>query len=193
MWSNNRYNTSCLQSHRGASKRTFTCIPPLRLFLATSSCRWSTNSRYTPIFGPTPANSLSFPCPCCGRGNGERTSLRTRRNLEGRCPVPNPEGDANLLPLLGYGRAFTHGRHPGVFRVDPKKLPLRSQDDPSPSDVFVSTFPPPFDYSKMPMVVSDRELDLSNFAWSEGWMEYAAKAGLIGEEIQEVIQGSWPR
>jgi hypothetical protein len=104
--------------------------------------------------------------------------------------VPNPEGDANLPPLLGYGQAFTHGHHHGV---DPRKVPLRSQDEPSTSDVFVSTFPPHFDYSKMLMVVSDRELHLSNFARSEGWIEYAATTGLTGEKIQEVIRGSWPR
>jgi hypothetical protein len=45
----------------------------------------------------------------------------------------------------------------------------------------------------MPMVVSDRELHLSNFARSEGWIEYAATTGLTGEKIQEVIRGSWPR
>jgi hypothetical protein len=95
-----------------------------------------------------------------------------------------PRDGARHPSSLGHGQTFTQGRHLRVFCIDPTKLPLRSNDNPDPSLLF---FTPQFDYSRMPIPLSHRDLDLSSFARSEGWIDFVAAHHLSAEQIQEVV------
>ncbi|KAJ6462643.1 hypothetical protein C8R47DRAFT_96617 [Mycena vitilis] len=137
-----------------------------------------------PIFGLSLLNCLYLFCNRCGRGYSTRGALRSHQNSPDRCPADgNPNGHS-----VGFGQAFTAGRHHSVFKVDPRKLPLRSDTDPLPSNLFASTSRPKFDYSHLPLAVPDRDLDLNVFARTEGWLDFLA--GLSPVEIGEMTRGS---
>ncbi|KAJ7939629.1 hypothetical protein B0H13DRAFT_2300317 [Mycena leptocephala] len=135
-----------------------------------------------PIFGLSLEDRLYFFC-ACGHGYVNQAALRAHQGSP-RCN----SDDATVI--RGYGQSFTRGAHHTIFRVDPKKLPQRNPDDPSPANLFVRNQKPMFDYSRLPMVTPDRDLDLANFARREGWLGLAEENNLSPVDMDEIVRGS---
>ncbi|KAJ7833566.1 hypothetical protein B0H13DRAFT_2370359 [Mycena leptocephala] len=138
-----------------------------------------------PIFGLTLDPTVYFFCSRCGHGYSTRASLRSHQNSPERCPRQENEENSHTV---GYGQQFTRGRYQMIFQVNPHLLPQRSDDDPPIASLFTTQFPPTFDYSNLPFVIPERDLDLSSFARSEGWLTLIE--GMTATDIAEVIRGS---
>ncbi|KAJ7082561.1 hypothetical protein C8R44DRAFT_894729 [Mycena epipterygia] len=140
-----------------------------------------------PIFGLQIIEERCYFCTRCKHGFTNRNSLRSHQNTKGRCHRPDGEENAHFI---GHGQRFTDGAFNSIFPVDPTKLPLRSDADPTPLDIYQSAPVPAFDYRNIPFAIPTRELDLNSFAYREGWKAHVA--GWTPAQIAESCRGSTP-
>ncbi|KAK6969068.1 C2H2-type domain-containing protein [Favolaschia claudopus] len=121
-----------------------------------------------PIYGLLIFPNAFFFCGRCGHGYSSESSLGTHQSSP-ECPRVDDEPNEHFL---AYGQAFAFTT--SKFAVDIEALTRRDTSSFDAAELYMTTFAPPPDYSRLPVSLPVNTQDLDQFFHCEGWIEHLA-------------------
>ncbi|KDR76860.1 hypothetical protein GALMADRAFT_210699 [Galerina marginata CBS 339.88] len=118
----------------------------------------------TPVFGIQIRQSPHYFCGVCHRGYTDSGTLRVHQST--RCYTAVNQRQFYVT----YAQTLQNGRGMHYFPVDISKLTLRKNNQVDYVQIFQDTYPPPTNYSKLPITCLEDKQNLSQFVHREGWL-----------------------
>ncbi|KAJ6447759.1 hypothetical protein C8R45DRAFT_1115710 [Mycena sanguinolenta] len=140
-----------------------------------------------PIFGLALTSDIYWFCDRCHRGYSTREILRSHQNTKDLCPRAPDERNTWKT---GLAQIFTLGGSKRYFRVDIRLPNSVNASADATLQIFHSTRPPAFNYSKIMSGKPRREQDTNTFLKREGWLSHIE--GYEGSELAESCRMSTP-